>query len=214
MTFKTIEKLINDREKEFKKLNIIPISTCDNVEYVKVWYNMGYEYQIEMTADFIYYIKNEKGEYVGAVQHMSNGDMLWFVKKEHSGKHYVTDALSKYIIPHICSRTSGDLVCTLGTDDGKAVGKKLGFEINDDIGKYDRNKANPCPDFILSKTHLEKQYKHLLKNGIDDIINRLKILDDHLSYADQDDEAFELREAENYLRNIVEIWTGPTNSFL
>jgi len=72
--------LINERNKPETENQFILISTCDNIEYTKVWYLDNPESRIPHCYAFIYFIKDENGEYVGSVQKMEDGDCLFLLR--------------------------------------------------------------------------------------------------------------------------------------
>ena len=82
MKSNTLERLINDRLFAEIENQLILISSCENVEYTKVWYDIDPEYDRGKNSAFIYFIKDENENYIGAVQKMEDGDLFVLVKEE------------------------------------------------------------------------------------------------------------------------------------
>lgn len=106
MSNKSIEAII-DRLNSGDCKNIFLQQISEDVEYGIAWHKVNQihpikgNYQREL-RDLFYFIKDEKHSYVGAVLIMVKLDDLHaFVKKEHRKQGYLSNAMTRVILPHL-----------------------------------------------------------------------------------------------------------------
>lgn len=71
------------------------------VDVAKVWPDKPNGSGIRLFC-VVFFIKNDEGEYIGAVLDMTC-DLQWYIVKEHRGRGYLTVALRETILPFIFS---------------------------------------------------------------------------------------------------------------
>jgi len=195
MRLETLERLLNERILAELENRLILISTCDNIEYTKVWYWDNPESRTLHCYAFIYFIKNDNGDYVGAVETMDSGDLFVFVKKCYRRKGIAFSALDNYILPHLCSTNDSDIRCRFISEEGKALGKKLSFKIQGNNGVLRFGDVKPYQAFI--------DYKPVsLKNEIEKAVSKVQILKDKMLYAGRKQDYDDLGKALRYLEEI------------
>lgn len=103
MTDKSLDKLINTLNRGQRKEHVFIRKLTDTVDLVKVFKDNPFIYDSinfnDLIPDTFYCIKNNN-QYVGIVYDMCS-DLHWFVKKEHRGNGYLTNALKQIILPFI-----------------------------------------------------------------------------------------------------------------
>jgi hypothetical protein len=103
MSDKYLKSLI-DRLNKNKTNGLFHLRPLANlIDYAKVWTEKPRPTDAISFPDGpydIYFIKNQRKEYVGAVVDMS-ADLHWFVLSKQRGKGHLTKALKKTILPHL-----------------------------------------------------------------------------------------------------------------
>jgi len=204
MNSNTLERLINDRLFAEIENQLILISSCENVEYTKVWYDIDPEYDRGKNSAFIYFIKDENENYIGAVQKMEDdGDLFVLIKNEYRRTGIAYSTLSDYILPHICSATTNNIRCLFDSEESKALGNKLGFDIKGNYGILDRNSVKPCPTFIEYRPEGIRPLFNLLGSDIKEIKCRVEIVKDYMHYAERKDCECDLEKVMCLLDNVL-----------
>lgn len=164
-------------------------------------------------SDRFFFIKNEKGKYVGAVLDMMR-DLHWYILEEDRKQGYLTKSLREAIIPYLFyekkesyKRDVQRITIEFGIGEinyknSKKVAESIGFiSINDGETEFELNKD----DFDWQYEDLEEKNGTISTLRFEDLKKRLilsyrqliKISDELLiTYGDDKD----LREAANELR--------------
>jgi hypothetical protein len=103
MTDNQIKGFINKLNKGNASDNIFLRSLSQSVDFGFAWHSLKNTYTKQITMfgpDKFYFIKNEAGMYVAAVNDGGN-DLHWLVASKYRGKGYLSKALKETIVPHI-----------------------------------------------------------------------------------------------------------------
>jgi len=140
MREETIDKVI-DRLNQNDLQGIYLEILSETVEHGIVWlietrFNLEGE-QVFKTRNEFYFIKNNFGEYIGAVLVMKQNseDLHWFLKKQHRKQGKLTIALRTTILPHLLSKKEEqritidiDLIGAENFENSKKVAINVGFQ--------------------------------------------------------------------------------------
>ncbi len=103
MTNKKIQYYINVLNNNDKEIILFKRKISKNVELVKIWDDNHFENDsIVCNYDPLkfFFIKNELGDYVGAVYVMIN-DLYWYINKKHRNNKYMSNALREAVLPYL-----------------------------------------------------------------------------------------------------------------
>lgn len=230
MSNKSIEAII-DRLNSGDCKNIFLQQISEDVEYGIAWHKVNQihpikgNYQREL-RDLFYFIKDEKHSYVGAVLIMVKLDDLHaFVKKEHRRQGYLSNAMTRVILPHLLRKKERQRI-TIDNDwlsekkynISKKSALRIGFKVISDneffitIGDIELDKEVQVQKYGMKKERmleLSEKMKEIsieirkiedefeMKLGKMDLLEELRVFAEDMGNRVLEEEYFELKNNSN-----------------
>jgi len=179
MTNQYLNSLISKLNK--RQLNELiqlrPLS--DTVDFAKIWRRKPRPVHTRALGDGplnYYFIKDQKGYYVGIVHDMQT-DLHWFVLSKYRGKGFLTNSLKEVILPHLFQDREEQLITIDEYHTGKKhflasekVALSLGFV------KCDDTKYRLAGDQYKYRNPIKGHNTELTKKRIDDLDKQINYL--------------------------------------
>jgi RimJ/RimL family protein N-acetyltransferase len=181
----TLNSLIESLNKNQYQEDIFLKSLSDDVDFAFVWVDENLNKLKKSFHPYkMYFIKNKKKQYVGAVLDMGgDNDLHWFVVTKYRKRGYLTNALINTILPHLFLDRKEQKISIdksqLSEQDALnsiKVAEKVGFtilEADDENDIYESHEKSKF-EYLLLKNKVKKFVKILNSHTLQK--ERLKLL--------------------------------------
>jgi hypothetical protein len=233
MTDKTINILIDTLNKKQRKEHTFVRELDCNIDLAKIFTDNPKSSDNlcsdDITPYTFYCIKNKENKYVGLVLDMDS-DLHWFIKKEHRGNGYLTNALKNSILPYIFQNKRDEQRITINRNEIGANNFNSSQKVALSVGFVQQNiDNNKCEYLLKSDDYVEKEMitevdKELTQDELTEIAKKIGFyskklirlqVDLEMRYGSTNETIFEFKEKIKNLRystcDIEDIWYEHNN---